>query len=108
VNVNGTEMNVRLIGMDTPEIHHPSEPVQCYGPEAQAALEDLVLNKEVRLEKDVSDKDQYDRYLRYVWLGDTLVDEYMAQHGYAFAKAYPPDTKYQDRIAAAQQLYTCC
>lgn len=102
VQVNGEEMNIRLIGIDTPEIHHQSEPIQCYGPEAQQALSDLVLSNEVRLEKDVSDKDVYDRYLRYLWLDETLVNEYMTMNGYAFASAYPPDTKYQNRIDEGQ------
>lgn len=102
VDVSGSDMNIRLIGIDTPEIHHPSEPIQCYGPEAKTTLENLILNKEVTLEKDVSDKDQYDRYLRYVWVGETLVNEYMTKNGYAFSSSYPPNTKYQVRINAGQ------
>jgi micrococcal nuclease len=27
---------IRLLGVDTPETHHPTKPVQCYGPEASA------------------------------------------------------------------------
>lgn len=103
VSLNGSDVPVRLIGMDTPEISHPSEPVQCFGPEAKKALEELVLNKEITLEKDVSDKDKYDRYLRYVWLGEVMVNEYMTQSGFAFASPYPPDTKYQNRINVGEQ-----
>ena len=25
---------VRLLGIDTPETHHPTKPVECFGPEA--------------------------------------------------------------------------
>lgn len=103
VSLNGNTVPVRLIGIDTPEISHPSEPVQCYGPEAKKALEELILSKEVILEKDVSDKDKYDRYLRYVWLGEVMVNEYLTQNGFAFASPYPPDTKYQNRINAGEQ-----
>jgi len=103
INLNGKEVPVRLIGIDTPEISHPSEPVQCYGPEAKKALEELILNKEVILEKDISDKDQYDRYLRYLWIGEVMINEYMTQNGYGFASAYPPDIKYQNRINAGEQ-----
>ena len=102
VSVNGSELNVRLIGIDTPEINHQSEPVQCFGPEAAEALKDLVLDKEVVLEKDVSDKDTYDRYLRYIWIDETMVNEYLTRNGYAFSSSYPPDTKYQKRLAAGQ------
>ena len=31
----GTERDtVRLLGVDTPETHHPTKPVECFGPEA--------------------------------------------------------------------------
>src|SRR4051812_9874016 len=33
---SGQTITVRLIGMDTPEIHHPTKPVQCFGQEAAA------------------------------------------------------------------------
>ncbi len=102
VEINGENIPIRLIGIDTPEISHPSEPIQCYGPEAKQALEDLVLNKEVVLEKDSSDKDKYERFLRYIWLGEVMVNEYMTAAGFALASAYPPDTKYQDRISAGE------
>ncbi len=101
--VNGTELKIRLIGINTPELSHPTEPVQCYANEARAALESLVLNKEVTLEKDISDTDRFDRYLRYLWIGETLVNEYMVQNGYAQASAYPPDVKYQERFTSAEQ-----
>jgi len=103
VSLNGNNVPVRMIGIDTPEISHPSEPVQCFGPEAKKALEELILSREVILEKDVSDKDKYDRYLRYVWLGEVMVNEYLTQNGFAFASPYPPDTKYQNRINAGEQ-----
>lgn len=103
VEIENDEVSVRLIGIDTPEINHQSEPVQCYGPEAKEALENLILNKEVRLEKDVSDVDKYDRYLRYIWLDEILVNEYMTQQGYALASPYPPDIKYQQRINTGEQ-----
>ena len=103
VDIDGLSVPVRLIGIDTPEINHPSEPIQCYGPEAKEALEELILGKEVVLETDVSETDKYERLLRYVWLGETLVNEYMTKNGYAFSSEYPPDTKYQLRINAAEE-----
>ncbi len=103
VTVNGTEMKVRLIGIDTPELHHPKKPVQCYAKEAKNAISRLIYKKQVTLEKDVSNTDRYGRYLRYIWLGDTLVNEYMVREGYAFATPYPPDVKYQERFRKAEQ-----
>ena len=102
-DINGVNKPIRLIGIDTPELSHPSEPVQCYSQEAKKALEDLVLDKEVILEPDISDTDKYNRLLRYIWIDEVLVNEYMTQNGYAFSSAYPPDTKYQNRINAGEE-----
>ena len=46
--------------------------------------------------------DPYGRLLRYVWVGDLLVNAELVRLGYARAVAYPPDTKYQAQFAALQ------
>ena len=94
---------VRYIGIDTPETVHPSKPVQCYGKEASDKNRELVEGKEVKLEKDVSETDKYGRLLRYIWLGDILINEYLAREGYAHSSTYPPDVKYQDKFVQAER-----
>lgn len=102
IKIEGGQV-VRYIGIDAPETVHPSKPVQCYGKEASYKNKELVEGKEVRLEKDVSETDRYGRLLRYVWLGDMLVNEYLVREGYAQSSSYPPDVKYQDRFVEAQR-----
>lgn len=99
-----TGETVRYIGIDTPETVHPDKPVQCYGKEASDKNTALVEGKVVELEKDISEKDKYGRLLRYIWLGDTLINETLVREGYAQSSSYPPDIKYQDRFLAAQKL----
>jgi len=41
--------------------------VECFGSEATAANKLLVEGKTVQLESDVTDKDRFDRLLRYVY-----------------------------------------
>ena len=103
IKVEGEKV-IRYIGIDTPETVHPSKPVQCYGREASAKNKGLVEGKEVMLEKDVSELDKYGRQLRYVWIGNILVNEYLVREGYAQSSSYPPDVKYQDRFVEAQRL----
>jgi len=100
VDINGTIQRVRLIGIDTPEIHGD---VQCFGPEAAAYTTARLLGQTVGLEKDVSETDKYGRLLRYVWLGDELLNETLVREGYASVSTYPPDVKYAERFLAAQQ-----
>ena len=98
VAYGGQEYKVRYIGMDSPETVDPNSAVQWMGPQATAANAALVAGKTVFLEKDVSEVDQYDRLLRYVWLTDgagwTLVNLELVRQGVAFAKSYPPDVRY--------------
>lgn len=95
---------VRFIGVDTAEVVDPRKPVQCFGKEASAKTKELLEGKRVRLEKDVSETDKYDRLLRYVYLEDgTFINELLVREGYASASSYPPDVKYQDQFRAAEQ-----
>ena len=86
---------IRYIGVDTPETRHPNKPVECFGKEASRANKKLVKGKWVRLEKDVSETDRYGRLLRYVYVDDIFVNDYLVRQGYAQAISYPPDIKYQ-------------
>lgn len=95
VDIVGQTYTLRYIGIDTPETVDPNRPVGCYGQEASDRNRELVLNQTVGLEKDVSETDAYDRLLRYIWLGDQMVNALLVRDGYAIAKAYPPDTKHQ-------------
>jgi len=86
---------VRYIGIDTPEVYPEKE---TYGTEAWQANRLLVEGRKVRLEKDVSDTDKYGRLLRYVYVDDILVNAELVRQGLAEARAYPPDTRYQDLL----------
>ena len=86
---------VRYIGIDTPEVYPQ---VEAFGVEAWQANRELVEGKRVRLERDVSETDRYGRLLRYVYVDDILVNAELVWLGLARAKAYPPDTKYQNYL----------
>lgn len=88
---------VRLIGIDTPESG------DCYFQEAKNRLSDLTLNKEVKLVKDVSQTDRYQRLLRYIFVEDVFINQELVAQGYANASSYPPDVKHQDLFKEAQQ-----
>lgn len=90
---------VRFIGIDAPEINGG----ECFAINARTKTSALLLGNEVHLQGDVSDKDKYGRWLRYVWLDDIMINEELVREGYAIAKSYPPDTKYQFRLEQAQQ-----
>lgn len=93
---------VRPIGIDTPEV---SFGVECYGPEAKERALALLYGQRVALERDVSERDSYDRLLRYVYLADgTWFNGLMVREGYALAGCWPPDCACYDQLMALQTL----
>ncbi len=102
VEIEGQEFPVRYIGIDTPETVDPRRPVGCFGQEASDRNRQLVEGQTVGLEKDVSETDSFGRLLRYVWVGDEMVNATLVEEGYALASTYPPDVKYAEQFASLQ------
>ena len=90
-------MRIRLIGINTPEKD------MYFYEESKAFMEILVSGKQVKLQRDITDKDMYGRYLRYVYLPDIFVNLEMIKSGFANAYTYPPDVKYTDIFIEAQR-----
>lgn len=106
VLLNGEEVRLRLIGMDTPETVHPSRPVECFGREASEQARELLDSKTVQLEVDESQsrRDRFGRQLRYIWLPDgRLFNLEMIRQGYAFEYTYNVPYKYQAEFQQAQE-----
>ncbi len=87
--------SVRLLGIDTPERG------QRHWLEAKSLLEAKVMNRSVRLEKDVEDKDKYGRLLRWIFAGDEFVNAELVKAGYARTLFYG-DVKYRDTLQRAE------
>ena len=98
-----TGEKVRYIGINTPEIHHPTKKVECFGKEASEKNRELVLGKEVRLEKDISDKDKYGRLLRYVYVGELFVNDYLVRNGFANVATFPPNVQFKNIFLEAEK-----
>jgi endonuclease YncB( thermonuclease family) len=94
VDIAGKIEAVRLIGIDTPEIANPHNPQDDYfGPEAAQYAKQLLENRSVYLIPDPmqSNRDKYDRLLRYVFLEDgTLVNAKLIADGFAYNYIYEP------------------
>ncbi|MGH2778033.1 MAG: thermonuclease family protein [Actinomycetota bacterium] len=99
----GEVYKVRLIGIDTPESVKPGSPVECFGKEASVAAGALLEGEEVTLVKDVEETDSYDRLLRYVYLGEEMVNARLVLNGYASAYTYPPNVRHADLFVQLQR-----
>jgi len=89
--------SVRILGIDADERGYP-----CYDA-AKNRLEELILNKEVKLEMGSENLDQYCRYLRYIFLGDKNISLELVREGLAIARFSPEDTKYRAEITTAEE-----
>lgn len=105
VTIDGRQDTVRYIGVDTPETRHPTRGVEPFGREASAYNSQLLQDGRVCLEKDITERDRFDRLLRYAWLEDgTFVNEALLLAGLARVVTYPPDVRYvESRYLPAQQ-----
>ena len=107
----GTGERVRLIGIDTPEMHESEKlyrdaarthqdvrTIQALGRRAYEFTRSLVEGKLVRLEFDVERRDKYGRLLAYVYLVNegTFVNAEIVKQGYASLMTYPPNVKHAD------------
>jgi micrococcal nuclease len=93
---NGT--TVRLLGINAPEMTEPG------GDISKDVLTLMILNKNVRLERDITNKDDYGRLLRYVYQGNTFVNAEIVRNGYAEARFYPPDTMYRRYVEEVEKM----
>ncbi|NIX23075.1 MAG: hypothetical protein GWN07_25870 [Actinobacteria bacterium] len=102
VFVNGTGIadRVRLIGVDAPEIAHDGMAAECYGDEAMAFTAALQ-SRQVWLTFDVECRDDFDRLLAYVWVGNgpqDLWSRQLVRRGYARAFRFEPNTSFADLL----------
>jgi micrococcal nuclease len=80
VRIGDRTVTVRYIGMNAPELHHPTKGEEPGGREATEANRKLVEGQTVRLELDVQERDRYGRLLAYVYFADMMVNaELVAQ-----------------------------
>ena len=105
---------LRLIGIDTPEMHdsnklyrdsrktnQDAETIKKLGGISYEFTKSLIEGKRVRLEFDVEKHDKYGRLLAYVYLKDgTFVNAEIVKQGFASLMTIAPNVKYADLFKA--------
>ena len=106
VVLDGRDVPLRYIGIDTPEPDSDDPLVKSMADAATAANAALVEGRQVVLARDVSETDRFGRLLRYVWLetgdGWMLINERLVELGFAQASSYAPDVSMDDVFRAAE------
>ena len=98
-------IKVRLIGLDAPEVGN------CYAVEATNFLKNLIKDKEIYLQKDISGTDDFGRLLRYAILrndnpeeDDILINDLLIRSGYAMDYKSAPDNRYRDLFSSSRNI----
>ena len=111
VRVQGRDETVRLLGIDTPELHRPATPVECGARPAARAMERLADGVRVRLFADPTQdrRDRYGRLLAYAVTTDGVdLGEAMVRRGWAKVYVYADHpfqrvSRYRAAAAAARR-----
>lgn len=106
VVLNQQSLRVRLLGIDAPESVHPQLPIQCFGPEASAALSDLLPpGTQVELKRDIQAKDHFDRFLLYVFRADDglFINQWLVENGLADESHYEPNVAKRTELRQAKR-----
>jgi micrococcal nuclease len=101
VRLAGGVEKVRYIGIDTPEVHHPTRGEEPGGRAATEINRGLVGERSVRLEPDVQLRDRYGRLLAYVWVKradgvEVMVNAELVRLGYAQVMTVPPNVRHAE------------
>ena len=118
VDIDGMDYKVRLIGVNTPESVATEEYLEktgkkntAEGKQASEYTKDVLKDTDtVYLEMDTSDKDKYDRLLRYVWLelpddefdtyevSEKMLNAMLIKDDMAEVEIYHPDDMYEKQF----------
>jgi len=107
VLIRSKEESVRLIGVELAPVAFPAPTGPCSALVGVYRARRLLKDRSVYLEKDVTDRDDDDKLLRYVWFvaewNDRVyfANEAIVRGGFAEPIVEPPDTKHAERLSVA-------
>lgn len=107
-----TGEKVRMLGIDTPELHESGKllrdvqrsgkdpaKIKAMGRRAREYVVPFLEGKKVRLEYDIQQRDKYGRLLAYVYLEDgSLLNRLIIENGFATPLTIPPNVKHADEF----------
>ena len=104
--VDGQKQKIRLLMVDTPEMHHKEDGKQPYAQDAMDYTVKLMENaKKIEAVYDVGpETDKYDRLLAYVFVDDVLLQESLLNEGLAAVRfIHKPNNTFEDEFREIQQ-----
>lgn len=104
--LNGEEIKVRFLGIDTPETKHPTKGEEPFGKKASNyTCNKLTKAEKIEIEYDEKSNklDRYDRHLAWVFVDDKLLQNELVKKGYAEVKYLYGNYKYADILKESEE-----
>lgn len=103
--LNDEVVTARFLAIDTPETKHPSKGTEPYGKEASNyTCKKLKNAKEIKFEFDENaSEDKYDRYLVWIFVDESLLQEELVNKGLAKVAYLYDDYKYTENLKKAEK-----
>ena len=103
--MNDEVVTARFLAIDTPETKHPNKKAEPYGKEASDyTCKRLKEAKTIKFEFDKNaDKDRYDRYLVWIFVDGSLLQEELISKGLAKVAYIYDEYKYTEKLEKEQK-----
>ena len=105
--MNGEQVTVRFLGINTKETVDPQVGEEAWGKEASNFTKEKLQNaNKIELEFDSSsdEKDKYDRYLAWIWVDDELLQNLLVENGLAENYMLQNNYKYAGILQESQEI----
>ncbi len=106
-NMDGEQITVRFLGINTKETVHPEIGEEEWGKEASDFSKDKLENAtkiELEFDSSADEKDKYDRYLAWIWVDDELLQNLLVQNGLAETYMLQNNYKYAGMLQESEEI----
>lgn len=105
--MNGEQVTVRFLGINTKETVDPQRGEEAWGKEASDFTKEKLKNAtKIELEFDsyAEEKDKYNRYLAWIWVDDELLQNLLVESGLAETYMLQNDYKYAGMLQESEEI----
>lgn len=104
--MNGAQITVRFLGINTKETVHPEIGEEEWGKEASDFTKEKLKNAtkiELEFDSSADEKDKYDRYLAWIWIDDELLQNLLVENGLAETYMLQNNYKYAGMLQESEE-----
>ena len=105
--MNGEQVTVRFLGINTKETVDPEIGEEAWGKEASDFTKEKLKNAtkiELEFDSSAEEKDKYNRYLAWIWIDDELLQNLLVENGLAETYMLQNNYKYAGMLQESEEI----